>query len=355
MRAGAALLLTGLFLVPCLAAGARPEPPPAAPPTFEGSISVALDTLIVRVVDGSGRPIPGLTPEDFRVRVHGREIAVAAVDWVSSETAAGPGAERPALPEGAAPAAAAEAATAPGKLIVVFVQADLEPTRISGQMRLRPYMRDMLTGLPAADRIAVVSFDSHLKLWLDFTGDREAALGAIDRAMIYSQETDVLLADPPSLARHFDFAAARDVASPERALAETAKALTELLGEKTLLMLGWGLGRYGMGGVTMTPDYRPAVAALSKARVSVFVLDVTSADSHSLEVGLQSVADATGGSYERTFQEPGVAVRRIARAISGWYVLTFERDALDGVEPGKLTVELRGRRGEVLVRPVIVR
>src|SRR5262249_49938498 len=197
---------------------------------------------------------------------------------------------------------------------------------------------------------AVVSFDSHLKLWLDFTTDREAALAAIDRAMIYSREVDVALAEPFSLARHFDFAAARDVASPERALAETARALTDLPGEQTMLYLGWGLGRYDGGGVTMTPEFRPAVAALGKARVSVFVLDVTSADSHSLEVGLQTVAAATGGSYEATFREPGVAVHRIARTISGWYVLTFDREALAGVEPGKVSVDLRSRRGEVLTR-----
>jgi hypothetical protein len=135
----------------------------------------------------------------------------------------------------------------------------------------------------------------------------------------------------------------------------TAKALAGLPGEKTMIYLGWGLGRFGSGGVRMTPDYKPAVKALSAARVSVFVLDVTSADYHSLEVGLQSVAAATGGTYASTFRLPGVATDRISRAISGWYVLTFDREALEGVEPGTATVKLRGRRGEVLARPVSLR
>lgn len=326
----------------------RQEPPQEA---FDDSITVALDTVVVRVVDNSGQPILGLAPEDFRVMVRGKEIPVLAVDWVSSEkTAAGPRAEL--LPVGEGDAVPA---SDPGKLVVFFVQADLNPTRISGQMRMRPYTRELLDSLHPSDRVAVVSYDSHLKLWLDFTNDREAVHEAVDRAMIYSPQDTVSPGGPPSLAARFDYEEARRVASPERALEVTARALADLPGEKTMIYLGWGLGRFGTFGTQMTPDYKPAVKALSAARISVFVLDVTSADYHSLEVGLQSVAAATGGTYASTFRLPGVATDRIARAISGWYVLTFERGALEGLEAGRAQIKLVGRRGEVLARPVAVR
>src|SRR6185295_2574388 len=130
---------------------------------FGEAITVALDTITVRVVDDSGRPILGLAPEDFRVVVRGREVPVLAVDWVSSPAVQGPRAELLPVEEGRVPA--------PGKLVVFFVQADLNPTRISGQMRMRPYTRELLASLDPADRVAVVSYDSHLKLWLDFTAD----------------------------------------------------------------------------------------------------------------------------------------------------------------------------------------
>jgi VWFA-related protein len=347
MRRGvAALLLAGLLLTPQGVLGVPVEPPQEA---FDDSITVALDTIVVRVVDGSGRPILGLAPEDFRVLVRGEEVPVTAVDWISSEGAAEPHAELLPVEEGATPV------PGPGKLIVFFVQADLNPTRISGQMRLRPYTRELLATLHPSDRVAVVSYDSHLKLWLDFTDDREAVHQAVDRAMIYSPEADVASTGPPSLADRFDFAEARRVASPERALEITAQALAGLPGEKTMVYLGYGLGRFGTGGVRMTPDYKPAVKALSRARISVFVLDVTSADYHSLSVGLESVAAATGGTYASTFRLPGVATDRIARAISGWYVLTFDREALEGIERGEAIVKLKGRRGEVLARPVSLR
>jgi VWFA-related protein len=343
----AALLLTGLLLAPVTVASAGQEPPEE---TFGDSITVALDTLTLRVIDNAGRPIPDLGPDDFRVLVRGREIPVTAVDWISSGTGTRIQAETLPLMEETAP-------TAAGKLVVFFVQADINSTqtRISGQMRLRPYTRELLATLHPADRIAVVSYDSHLKLWLDFTSDHEAVCKAVDRAQRFARPPEVRPMQALSLAAHFDPVEGRRAASPEKALEVTAQALSRLPGEKTLVYLGWGLGRLGRFGVQMIPDYKPAVRALNAARASVFVLDVTSADSHSLEVGLQSVAAATGGTYARTFRLPNVATDRISSAISGYYVLTFDREALEEAGAGRLEVKLRGRRGEVLTRSTSVR
>lgn len=353
-RGVAAFFLAGLLLAPRGAAGVRTDPP-ATPPedsprdAFDDSITVSLETIVVRVVDNAGRPILGLTPDDFRVVVRGREVPVLSVDWTSSEAAAGPRAEPLPLD------VETELAPIPtGKLVVFFVQADLNPTRISGQMRLRPYTRELLASLHPSDRIAVVSYDSHLKLWLDFTADREAVHAAIDRAMIFSPQGEVAPAGPPSLAVRFDRDEARRATSPERAMEVVARALTDFPGEKTMIYLGWGWGldRWGQ----TIPGARQAMDALSAARISVFVLDVTSADEHSLDAGLQSVAASTGGTYARTFRLPGVATDRIAGAISGWYVLSFDSAVLEDVQLGRVKIELRDRRrGEVLTRPVSLR
>jgi VWFA-related protein len=325
------------------------EPPDDT--SFGDEITVALSTVTVRVVDALGNPVPDLGPGDFNVRVGGREIPVVAVDWNASDTLA----PVPLTPLAPTPAPAAEVpAREPGQLVVFFVQADLNPTRISGQLRLRPYTRELLDRLHPADRVAVVSYDSHLKLWLDFTRDRDAVWAALDRAMVWSEEAAVAPAAGESLARGFDAAAARRAASPERALEVTARALIPLPGEKSLVYLGWGLGRYSSDGVRMTPAYDPAVRALARARASVFVLDVTSADFHSLEVGLQAVAEATGGTYAKTNVLPGLATDALVRTLSGFYVLTLDQSELAGVK-GSLRIDLRKRKGTVLVRPARVR
>lgn len=350
VRAAAALCFMGALLgLPLGALQAGQEPPPEA--RFGDEISVALHTLTVRAVDYAGNPILGLAAEDFRVTVKRAEIPVVAVDWIASgdtETAAPPAA-------GETPAESPPSPAAQGKLVLFFVQADLNPTRISGQLRLRPYSEEFLATLEPADRIAVVSFDSHLKLWLDWTGDREAVHQAIDRAMLFGGAgLGAPAGDPAALARSFDFAAAKSAASPERALEVTARALAPYPGEKVIVYLGWGLGRFGSWGVQMIPAFEPAVRALRAARASVFVLDVTSADYHSLEVGLEAVAAATGGTYAKTFVFPGLATEALARTIAGHYVLTLDQAQLPEVS-GELKIELRGRKGIVLARPAWLR
>lgn len=362
LRKGMVLWASGALLCGLAAAQApavgNPPPRPESPPpqeSFSDEITVALSTVVVRAVDTWGRPILGLEPKDFRVRAGRQEIPVVAVDWVAAGTA---GAEPPAAagpPAPAAEEAVPAPAPSPGRLVVVFVQADLDPSRISGQLRLRPFTRDLLESLPAEDRVAVVSFDSHLKLRQDFSRDRAATHAAIDDGMIYTAEAEVPADGEVSLARGFDFAAARDAASTERALELTAQALAPLPGEKLMIFLGWGLGRFGSDGVHMAPSYYRAVRALGAARTPVFALDVTSADSHSLEAGLEGVAAATGGMYLKTFRLPNLATSVLAKAISGYYILTLDPGQLSGAAGQRVAIELRGRRGDVLARPAVVR
>jgi VWFA-related protein len=366
-----ALGWSGILLF-ALSAGAAPGEPPVFPAqkpveerppqeSFTDEITVALSTVVLRAVDTWGRPILGLQPKDFRVRAGRREIPVVAVDWIAAgepSPALQPPASALAVPPASSPGAPAPGAPAPpppmGRLVVVFVQADLDPSRISGQLRLRPFTRDLLASLLPGDRVAVVSFDSHLKLRQDFSRDRAATHAAIDRGMIYTAEGEVPADGQVSLARGFDFPAARQAASTERALELTAQALAPLPGEKLMIFLGWGLGRFGSDGVHMSPAYYRAVRALGAARVPVFVLDVTSADGHSLEVGLEGVAAATGGMYLKTYRLPNLATDVLAKAISGYYVLTLDPGQLSGAAGQRVTIELRDRRGDILARPAVV-
>jgi VWFA-related protein len=338
-----------------------PEPPEAQPPlSFADEIDVALSTLVVRVVDTWGKPVLDLKPDDFRIRSGGKEIPVVALDWIGeAPPAAEPAAAAADAAEGAPPAdAPPPPSPRPGRQVLIFVQADLTPSRISGQLRLRPFTRELLDQLAPEDRVAVVSYDSHLKLRQDFTLDRAATHAAVDAAMLWGEPPHIEPGGADSLSGHFDFAAAFEAASPERALEVAARALEPLAGEKTMIFLGWGLGRFGGGGTRMTPAYYPAVRALRRAHAAVFVLDVTSADSHSLETGLEAVAEATGGLYLKTFRLPALATRTLSQAISGYYVLTLDRSQLGAhteVKATRLAIELRDpRRGTVLARPAWV-
>src|SRR4051794_35219708 len=123
-----AVLLVSVAVSLALPAGAQTS-------HFEDEIDVSLATVVVRVVDTWGAPILDLKPEDFRVRAGRSEIPVIALDWIGGEAPPAPAAPVPVEP------GKEEVAPVPerGRLVVFFVQADLNPTRISGQLRLRPH------------------------------------------------------------------------------------------------------------------------------------------------------------------------------------------------------------------------
>lgn len=327
------------------------EPPPEE--VFGEEITVTIHPLVVRVVDNVGNPVLGLGPGDFAVRVGKADVPVASVDWVDAGEPPPASAAEPGPP--GLETVTVETAP-PGRTLVFFVQAGMHPSRIHGQLELREETLSLLKRFPADDRVAVVSFDSHLKLRQDLTLDREAVHRALDRAILYDNKMVIRTAgEPGSLSAHFNFDDAWRAASAERGLEVLANALKPFPGEKVIVYLGWGLGRFGGGGTQMIPAFYPAVRALRAARATVFVLDITDAEYHSLEIGLGAVAAATGGTYTKTYLYPHLATDYVARATSGYYVLTLDRGALpEG--GGAVAVELRERRkGIVFARPVVLR
>ena len=125
-----------------------------------------------------------------------------------------------------------------------------------------------------------------------------------------------------------------------------AQALAPMPGPKTLVLFGWGAGRYNRGNSITTPALTNAIAALTAARTSVFSLDITTADWHTLEIGLRRVSEDTGGVYLKTNLFPDTAMDKLVRVISSYYELSI-------VPPPKLKhpyyldvrVKRRGARG----------
>ncbi len=301
--------------------------------------------VVVRVVDKRGRPVLGLGRENFSARVAGKRRPVRFVDWVESgapppETLRElrtPGKLRR-LPE-----------ELPGKLVVLFYQPDLQRARLKGQLLVRPQVRRFLDMLDPGDLTAVVSFDSHLRLVQDFSHDPHLLAAATNRAHLRGGGPPVISTTFPSLAKHLDPAAAQAAASAEQALVLVGDALAKFPGEKVLVYIGWGLPASAGNPVASTSDYGAAITALGRARASVFVLDVTEADFHSLETGLKRVADDTGGTYFKTYPLAGMAVEKLARTISGYYVLYLEAGELPSGDH-TVSVRLKGAKGSLLNR-----
>jgi VWFA-related protein len=331
-RAGA------LALVAVCASGAHAQRP------FVERVDVSRVLIDARVLDEDGRALIGLRPEDFVVNINGDSVRVESVEWVDR-----PGVEARDLH--AAEAREEDGAPAGGRLIVVLVQKDLEPIRVVGLMRMMQLIEPLLGQLTPDDRAAVLSFDSHLKIWTDFTAD----VGRVRRAL----REDLLLRNPPpvsqsegvSLLARLDPLAARRARGFEDGLRLVGEALELLPGAKAVVLLGHGFGRFNRstGGVTLMDGYDEAREALQRARAAVFTLNVTQANYNSLQAGLQSVSAATGGFYASTYEFPVRALARVVQALEGHYVLFADKPA---ARPGRHRIEVRlaHRRGDVFAR-----
>jgi VWFA-related protein len=306
-------------------------------------VEVARIIIDVRVVDDGGSPLVGLTSEDFRVLIDGEPAKLDSARWMAEE---GP---EPALSLRVPSRAAEPAEQKAGRSIVFLFQKDFEESRIVGLMAMLKEAGALLDRLGPDDRVAVFSFDYHLKLWTDFTGDRDRVHRLLDRSILFgdSPPPDDGLSPVPSI--RFDPEEGRRAATIEQALLLIGRALEPTPGAKSLLFFGWGFGNLSGTRIFLDPDYGAACRVLAAARTAVFSLDVTRADYHTLEAGLQDVADRTGGFYAKTHLFPKLAIRRLEGALAGFYLLSVEKPELTAGSH-RIKVELTRAKGTVLAR-----
>lgn len=343
-----AFAILGMMLPLAAAARAQEEAPQPERPRFAERVSVARVLMDLRIVDGRGGPIVGLGKDDVRVRVDGKPATVESLRWISGTQPYAEGL----TPELAA--ASGQAAAPAGRLLVFFFQKDLsQASRVSGLLRMKERAAELLRTLQPEDRVAVASFDSQLRLWTDFTTDRARVRRIVERSILFEEPPAEVTGTFPSLAESYDREAARRAATAEAAFTVLARALAPLPGTKSLAFFGWGLGVMSAGSVEMRPEYATAMRALRDARVAVFSLDITDADSHSLEVGLERMASDTGGFYVKTHLFPDLAIERLERALAGHYALAIEKPLLP---PGRhdVSVDVIGRKGTVLTTATYV-
>jgi VWFA-related protein len=314
---------------------------------------ITVERIIVdtRVTDDHGNAITTLKATDFKVRIDGKPAAVESSEWIPETTAAR---ELASIDSAIADVNTSLDQPAPhGRLLIFFYQTDFarNSARVAGQMQTVVSADDWLDWLDPEDRVAVFSFDSHLKFRLDFTNNKDHIKDAMQQALLTNEPPWPRIVPMPALAKRLDPEEMRKAASPEAAMIIVANALRPIPGPKSIILFGWGLGRLTRSGVIMESKYVPARQALESARASVFSIDFTQADSHSLEVGLEQVSGDTGGFYAKTFHFPKIAIDRLQRTLAGHYELEVRKP--DTKVRGTHTIEVdvpSQRRASVLAR-----
>lgn len=170
-RAARALIpLTLLALALAAAAPAQDEPLDA---DFAERVDVDLVQVEVTVTDGEGRPVTGLTRDDFQVRYGGKKVDLSLFSAVAggAEAAAG-------TASGDAAADVSDGGGEPASVLFLVDHDHLDGGLPEDSVAA---VRDFVAGLGAAGRASVVSArGDSLEIVQPFTADGEAIRGALE-------------------------------------------------------------------------------------------------------------------------------------------------------------------------------
>jgi VWFA-related protein len=139
-------------------------------PRFRSGVDVM--SIDVTVVDERSRPILGLKPEDFTVRLDNRDRRVVSADWVPLTAPEGP--KPPPPPEGYT----TNEGGSGGRLILLVI--DQPHIRFGGFVGIRNAVNAFIDRMQPSDRIALVGIGPGAPS-VPFTADRERLRKAVER------------------------------------------------------------------------------------------------------------------------------------------------------------------------------
>ncbi|MET0551820.1 MAG: VWA domain-containing protein [Vicinamibacteria bacterium] len=388
----------------------RPLPAGDVPPTFEAAVDViAVDA---NVVDRDGRPVRDLTADEFAVKVDGRTRRVLSIDFVDLGARAAAPTEGVAT-EAAVAAAPAAAVRPAGRRIVIVI----DRGQIGGSVHQAAAAAGrLLDEMGPEDRVAVFSLPSGPRL--DFSADRAAiektlgTMGPVHDSVVSefnisytealvlatgrvrAEESVVALREcqrflgqggtrPHAMqacALRVEAEARRIVDDQDRsvrdrlnALEALCRALGDVPGPKTLVLVSGGFTSALTGRDYVAPQLRRIANAAAAARISVYSvyfsrrfadMDTSRArenytpeeDRHLLSAGLGQLTGMAGGALFEAVAGARFAFERVASETSGHYLLSVEAGQRDRdgkphdieVRVARQGVDVRSRRQFVM-------
>jgi VWFA-related protein len=373
-------------------------------PRFRSGVDVT--SVDVTVVDDRGRPILGLKPEDFAVRLDGNQRRVISADWVPLTTPEGP--KPPPPPEGYT----SNEGGSGGRLILLVV--DQPNIRFGGFIGIRKAVNGFIDRLQSSDRVALVGIGPGASS-VPFTADRERLRKAVEKTTgqrqtmsrgFYSIAISEAMAVRRGDAMMLHRVQIRECGDPSTAPPREAQriemcfvsvegeihavaATSSFDGEQTMNMFRDLLGQLRSVNSPNTlvlitegfvlDDQHPSFTQISSlaaaSRTSIYVMkldeqlfDISEArapeptarfeDRNEKSIGVEMLASATRGSLFNIVNSGDFAFERIEAELSGQYLLGVESNPLDkdgkphsiDVSVNRRGVTVRSRR-QLTMRP----
>ena len=309
------------------------------------------------MTDGKGDVVAGLGVDDFVIEEEGRAVEVESATFYGGTR------ELHASGEGG------EARTDRYFMILFHDRTRDAPFTRAAQMEAgRAAKKWVEEELLPNDQVAVLTWNLRLKIYSDFTRDREQVIEAIGRASIGKKEQDrgyrrseaprretgspSLLVNLPA-PKDLD----RETRVFEAGLEVLGRAAEGIVGRKNLMLFSVGYGE--TRGAVWTPDsryYPDMEKSLNSGNVAVYALDLMGSRGGGggpLSSSMSSITSDTGGIYYENFGNFGNVMREVTDDNKGYYLLSYRSKypaSTSGYRDVKVqakdkSLELRYRRG----------
>ncbi len=318
-------------------------------------IRVAEVLLDVLVTDRKGNVIEGLGAEDFVVLHDGDEQEVTSASFYGGPS------ELSATGEGGT-------TRTDRYFILMFHDQRMQAPRLAApQMDNARWLKRWIEEeLQPNDQVAVFAYQARLKVYLDFSRDRDEILAAVDAAARGKRDLEPWTTrsepefDPNSPSLIVNLPKGKELARQSRKLQQALELLGEaasgIAGRKNLVMFSLGFGEIGQFG-SYTPDaryYPPMREALNAGNVAVYTIDTMgstrrSIASASLNDSLSLISNETGGHYYANFTNIMSPMRQVAEENQGYYLLSFRSEYEAGTQ-GYRNIKVKVRDGKYKVR-----
>ena len=234
------------------------------------------------------------------------------------------------------------------------------PFLLQRQMKAAKEAKDWVTKEKLLDDwVAVVSYDTKLKVQQDFTQNKQEILRGITRAAEGHDpgaNWPSRLPDAGEVSLRSHLPQGKELSRRTERIYDAfnvlAEAAGEIVGRKNLIFFGTGFGDTGNFGL-YRPDSRffpEMVETLNDANVAVYTLDlVPSQVDYTLADALNQLADETGGRYFNRFTDFANPLRQVGTENSGYYLLSYRSTHPAGAS-GFQDVEVSLRNKEFQVR-----
>jgi VWFA-related protein len=295
------------------------------PPRFREKVDVNVVLLDAIVTDSKGQQILGLDQKDFVVKENGVEQTLDTADYFTNrqllnaqETNAPFKVER----------------TQQARYFVFFFDKPEGSALWDRLASARKATRDFIEKqMKPGDLIAVVGHDVRLKVYSDFTSDKQQLLAAVDEVGRFGKGlTSRGAAEGPSILRSVN---PDEMMSGSGTVYEgldvLGQALRSIPARKNLFLFSAGIYERGQeirNGLIMTQSryYEPMIESLNSANVTVYAMNLQrndGGDMPAIHQTLEQIAADTSGDYYRHPVSFEPLLKIVEKLNNGYYLLTY--------------------------------